>query len=104
MEHEEIIQVNKKYWNEHADLSMSVKGQYQDTEHVKFKTLPAVKVASCIVKGSYHQMGEAYSTVVSWIKDNGYKINGPMFNIYHVGPVQTQDPNEFVTEACFPVE
>ena len=52
----------------------------------------------------YHQMGEAYATVVSWIKDNGYKINGPMFNIYHVGPVQTQNPNEFVTEACFPVE
>lgn len=52
----------------------------------------------------YHQMGEAYATVVSWIKDNGYKINGPMFNIYHVGPVQTQNPNEFVTETCFPVE
>ncbi len=49
-------------------------------------------------------MGEAYATVVSWIKDNGYKINGPMFNIYHVGPVQTQNPNEFVTETCFPVE
>ena len=25
-------------------------------------------------------------------------------SIYHVGPVQTQNPNEFVTETCFPVE
>ena len=85
-------------------VSMAVKGKYQDTEHVKFKTLPAVKVASCIIKGSYDQMGEAYATVASWIKANGYKMNGPMFNIYHVSPAQTQNPEEYVTEACFPIE
>ena len=83
---------------------MSVKGRYQDTEHVKFKDLPAVKVASAVVKGSYLQMGDAYASVVSWINANGYKMNGPMFNIYHVGPGQTQDPDEYVTEVCFPVE
>ena len=98
--------LDNEYKEENVEIivSMSVKGKYQDTEHVKFKTLSPVKVSSCIVKGCYHQMGEAYATVVSWIKDNGYKINGPMFNIYHVGPVQTQNPDEFVTEACFPVE
>jgi effector-binding domain-containing protein len=85
-------------------VSMAVKGKYQDTEHVKFKTLPAVKVASCIIKGSYDQMGEAYATVASWIKANGHKMNGPMFNIYHVGPAQTKNPEEYVTEACFPIE
>ena len=85
-------------------VSMAVKGRHQDTEHVKFKVLSAVKVASCVIKGSYDQMGEAYATVASWIKANGYKMNGPMFNIYHIGPVQTQNPNEYVTEACFPVE
>ena len=85
-------------------VSMAVKGQYRDTEHVKFRTLPAVKVASCVVRGSYDQMGDAYATVVSWIKANGYKISGPMFNIYHVGPTQTRNPDEFVTEACFQIE
>ncbi len=83
---------------------MNVKGKYEDTEHVKFKTLPAVKVASCIVKGRYDQMVDAYATVVSWIKENGYNMNGHMFNIYHVGPAQTQNPDEYVTEVCFPVE
>jgi len=85
-------------------VSMAVKGQYQDTEHVKFKTLPTVKVASCVVKGPYQQMGEAYAAVVSWIHENGYKNNGSMFNIYHVGPAQTQNPDEYVTEVCFQVE
>jgi DNA-binding transcriptional MerR regulator len=83
---------------------MTVAGSYADTEHVKFKTLPAVKVASCVIKGSYEQMGEAYATVVSWIKENGYKMKGHMFNIYHVSPAQTKNPDEYITEACFPVE
>ena len=90
--------------NVEIEVSMAVKGKYQDTEHVKFKTIPAIKVASCIVKGSYDQMGDAYASVVSWIKENGYKMNGPMFNIYHVSPGQTGNPEEYVTEACFPVE
>ena len=85
-------------------VSKAVKGKYQDTEHVKFKTLPAVKVASCIIKGNYDQIGEAYATVASWIKANRYKMNGPMFNIYHVSPAQTQNPEEYVTEACFPID
>lgn len=95
-----------EYKEENVEIivSMAVKGKHKDTEHVKFKTLPAVKVASCIVKGSYDQMGDAYAAVVSWIKENGYKMNGPMFNIYHVGPAQTMNPEEYVTEACFSVE
>lgn len=85
-------------------VSMSVKGKYQDTEHIKFKIIPAVKVASCVVKGSYDQMVDAYASVISWINANGYKHSGPMFNIYHVSPAQTQNPEEYVTEVCFPVE
>ena len=97
--------LDKEYKEENVEImvSMTVKGTYEDTEHVKFKTLPAVKVASCIIKGSYEQMGDATATVVSWINENGYQISGPMFNIYHVGPVQTQNPDEYVTEVCFPI-
>lgn len=49
-------------------------------------------------------MNEVVPTIVNWIKANGYEANGPMFNIYHVGPAQTQNPDEFVTEVCFPVK
>lgn len=95
-----------EYKDENVEIMvwMTVKGEYPDTEHVKFKTLPAVQVASCIMKGSYEQMNDANATVVSWIKANGYKMNGPMFNIYHVGPAQSKNPDEYVTEVCFPIE
>ena len=82
----------------------TVKGSYPDTEHVKFKTLPAVKVASCMVKGGYEQMPEVYGAVISWVNDNGYECAGPMFNIYHVSPHETQNQDEFVTEVCYAVK
>lgn len=50
------------------------------------------------------QMNDVTATVASWMKDNGYSVDGPMFNIYHMGPAQTQNPDEYVTEVCFPVK
>lgn len=82
----------------------TVKGNYPDTEHVKFQTLPEVIVASCTFKGGYHLITEVYAAVVAWIEANGYECDGPMFNIYHVSPHETQNPDEFVTEVCYPVK
>ena len=97
--------MDKEYKEENVEVMiwMTVNGIYEDTEHVKLQTLPAVKVASYILKGSYEGINDATAIVVSWMKDNGYTVSGPMFNIYHVGPAQTQNPDEFVTEICFPI-
>ena len=81
----------------------TVKGSYPDTEHVKFRTLPEVTVASCTYQGSYTLITEVYAAVVAWIEANGYETDGPMFNIYHVSPHETQNPDEFVTEVCYPI-
>ena len=81
----------------------TVKGSYPDTEHVRFLTLPEVEVASCTYQGSYTQITEVYAAVIEWMEANGYAPAGPMFNIYHVSPHETLDPDEFVTEVCYPV-
>ena len=44
------------------------------------------------------------AAVAQWVKDSGYEFDGPAFNIYHVSPHETSDPNEFVTEVCYPVK
>lgn len=77
---------------------------YPDTEHVKFRTLPAVTYAGCTFKGSYAQINDVVAAVSAWVEDNGYDYAGPMFDIYHVSPHETQNPDEFVTEVCFPVK
>ena len=81
----------------------TVKGRYPDTEHVKFRTLPEVRVASCTYQGGYTQIAEVYAAVIAWMEANGYEPAAPMFNIYHVSPHETQNPDEFVTEICYPV-
>ena len=43
------------------------------------------------------------AAVAGWVTDNGYEFDGPAFNIYHVSPHETNDPEQFVTEVCYPV-
>jgi Transcriptional regulator, effector-binding domain/component len=74
------------------------------TEHVKFRTLLEVTMASCTYQGSYTQITDVYAAVIAWMEANGYEPAEPMFNIYHVSPHETQNPDEFVTEICYPVK
>lgn len=87
-----------------VEIRKSVIGAYSDTEHVKFKTLPAVQVASATFKGSYEQISQVNGAVAEWIADNGYEYTGLAFNIYHVSPGETKKPEEYVTEICYPVK
>jgi DNA-binding transcriptional MerR regulator len=86
------------------EIQISVRGKYTNTENVIFKTVPEVEIASATYKGSYEQITEVNQAVAAWVSDNGYEFNGAMFCIYHVSPAQTQDPNELVTEVCYPVK
>ena len=85
-----------------VEAQKTVKGRYPDTEHVRFRTLPPVTVASSVCKGPYEQLNPVMAAVAAWVTDNGYAFDGPAFNIYHVSPHETSDPNEFVTEVCYP--
>lgn len=86
-----------------VEAQKTVRGQYADTEHVKFKTAPPVTFASAVYQGAYTKIGEVNLAVATWVEDNGYEYDGPSFNIYHVSPHETSNPEEFVTEVCYPV-
>lgn len=87
-----------------VEIQMSVKGKYDNTENVAFKTVFEIEIASATYTGSYAQVTEVNHAVANWVRDNGYEFNGPMFCIYHVSPAQTQNPDELVTEVCFPIK
>ena len=86
-----------------VEIQKTVRGTYPDTAHVKFKTVPAVTVASATFQGGYHLIGEVNQALAAWLEANGYAFDGPFFNIYHVSPRETRDPDEFITEVCYPV-
>ena len=48
-------------------------------------------------------INDVTGALTAWIEANGYTYDGPMFDIYHVSPRDTQDPSQFVTEVCYPV-
>ena len=89
--------------NPDVEVQMAVKGRYADTANVKFKAVPAMRIASAPFKGSYEQMPEVTRAVAKWVQDNGYELDGPSFFIYHVSPHETKNPAEYVTEVCFTV-
>ena len=87
-----------------VEIQISVVGKYQDTEHVRFKTVPPIQIASATYKGSYDQLSRVNAAVANWVVENGYDFDGNSFCIYHVSPGQTNDPEELVTEVCFPIK
>ena len=87
-----------------VEIQKSVVGTYPDTERVKFKIVPAVQVASATFRGSYEQFNAVNEAVAAWVADNGWTLAGCAFFIYHVSPHDTRNPDEFVTEVCYPVK
>ena len=86
-----------------VEVQKSIKGNYPNTENVVFKKVPPIQMASAIFKGSYDQTSEVNEEVVNWIRDNDYEMDGLSFFIYHVSPHEAQNPEQLVTEVCYPV-
>lgn len=86
-----------------VEVQKTIVGDYPNTEHVVFKTEPPVQFASAVYQGGYDKINQVNQDVACWVEKNGYEYAGPAFNIYHVSPHETQNPDEYVTEVCYPV-
>jgi len=87
-----------------VEIQITVQEQHNNTENVIFKTVEPFEIASAVYKGSYEQINEVNESVAAWVSDNGYDYNGPMFNIYHVSPGHDPNPENWVTEVCYPIK
>jgi len=87
-----------------VEIQESVIGEYKDTANVKFKTVEPIQIVSSTFKGGFEQIAEINECVANWITDNNYEFNGAMFNIYHISPAQDSNPENWVTEVCYPVK
>lgn len=94
-----------EYKEENVDVEVqkTVTGHYPDTGRVVFKTMPPIQFASATFTGSYAHIGQVNEAVAAWVRDHGYAFDGVSFNIYHTGPADTPNQDEYVTEVCYPV-
>ncbi|GGF79361.1 MerR family transcriptional regulator [Paenibacillus albidus] len=85
------------------EVQTAVTGNYSNTDDVLFKGFDKVTVASVMVNGNYDQMQSVKEAAAQWVEDNRYELSGPMFIIYHVSPAKDPNPENWVTEACYPI-
>ena len=66
-------------------------------------SIPAGKQVSCMYKGPYMEMPPAYEEIQKWIKYNGYKPRGPVYEHYYNSPEEVPE-SELLTKIVFLVE
>lgn len=76
----------------------------EDTEKVKYKTIPAVTAAVTVHKGPYSTIGQAYSAVMNWIEENGYQVADCPRESYIDGIWNKENPEDWVTEIQIPIK
>ncbi|MEM7581219.1 MAG: MerR family transcriptional regulator [Cyanobacteria bacterium P01_A01_bin.80] len=99
------IEVSDYFKESDIDLEAVAKfdGAVPITERIKVYELPGYKQAACVIhQGTYNTINQAYTALLSWIENNGYKIIDSNREVYIVGGNE-QDNDSYVTELQFPI-
>ena len=76
----------------------------KENELIKFKTLPETKVLSIYHKGAYDKIGEAYTFLMKYAEQNGYKQVGFARECYIDGIWNKETEEDWLTEVQLPVK
>ena len=82
-------------------IGAKVAGQTQNSGYSATAGAAAAVVA---FQGIYTQIGDINSYIYHWIVENGYRMSGKAFNIYYISPGNEPNPENFVTEICYPIK
>ena len=75
----------------------------EGTGRIKRSKLPGGKAVTAIHIGPYETLNETYDLVLSWIKENGFQVDGDMWETYLTDPCKIPDSSKWITEISFPV-
>jgi effector-binding domain-containing protein len=88
-----------------VEVAVPVTGSVPEGDRVKERELPAIEEMACIIhEGSYETIGGTYGQLMAWIEANGYRMCGPVREVYVRGPESGGDPSTYVTEIQLSVE
>lgn len=74
------------------------------SDELIFTVMQEIEVATVAFQGTYNQIGDVNKCIYEWVLNNSYKISGKPFNIYYLNPGNEQNPNNYITEICFPIK
>jgi effector-binding domain-containing protein len=88
-----------------VEVAVPVSGAVPASERVTARQLPAVEKMACIIhEGAYETVGGSYGQLMTWVENNGYRMCGPVREVYVRGPESGDDSSTYVTEIQLPVE
>jgi effector-binding domain-containing protein len=88
-----------------AEAGVFIKNPVEARGRVKVHELPAATVASITHHGAYNSLSKAYEAVLSWIGSKGYRVTGPIRELYlQLSQPVRPDDESYVTEIQVPVE
>lgn len=75
-----------------------------DIEGLRYSKMPETEAAVVAFQGIYTRIGDINRYIYHWIVENGYRISGKAFNVYYISPGNEQNPENYVTEICYPIK
>jgi DNA-binding transcriptional MerR regulator len=87
-----------------VEVAVPVDRTVQAGPDLAFHTLPAQRGAVAVHAGAYESLHRCHRAILLWAERNRLQLEGPIRNVYVVGPAQTQDSSQFRTEVRWPIE
>ncbi|MEA4914227.1 MAG: MerR family transcriptional regulator [Christensenella sp.] len=75
-----------------------------DLDGLRFSVMPETEAAVVAFRGIYSRIGDINRYIYHWIMENGYEISGKPFSVYYRSPENEPNPENYVTEICFPIK
>lgn len=86
------------------EVCQSVTEKKEDSDKVRFITLPEVEAACIFHKGSYDDFHKSYVVILDFIEENGYEICGNIRENYIDGVWNKDTTEEWLSEIQIPVK
>ncbi len=88
-----------------VEICEAVTEMREDTEIIKFKVIPKVETAVCILhKGPYSNLRNSYTFIFKWIEDNNYTVLDNPRESYIDGIWNKDSEEDWLTEIQVPIK
>jgi effector-binding domain-containing protein len=83
-----------------VEAGFPVSNKLSGRGEIKLSEIPPGKQASCLYKGSYTEMKEAYEAMHDWVEKNAYLPTGVVYEFYYNSPTEVPE-QELLTKIVF---
>jgi effector-binding domain-containing protein len=97
---------DQEHQEKDVDIEIAIPLSPKDLNSTDLSTalLPAVQEMACVFhQGGYSTIGASYGHLMRWVEENGYRITGPVREVYLRGPESGEEEN-YLTEIQLPVQ